>query len=123
MCVFVLHFYDASLDGNLIVFLFCLFVCVVVCVQKERSPAYTDRVLWRSFPGHTATPLAMGSAPTIITSDHKPVWSSFRLTPFRFVNGSDANRGPCTLTITQLKARGLPPADIKSKSADPYIKV
>jgi hypothetical protein len=65
----------------------------------------------------------MGCAPSIITSDHKPVWSGFRLSPFLFVNGTDALRGACTITITQLKARGLPPADMKTKSADPYIKV
>ncbi|GAB0092546.1 Inositol polyphosphate 5-phosphatase E [Sergentomyia squamirostris] len=60
--------------------------------SKQRAPAYTDRILYkyRSTPlglrrGSALIPmqspvecLAYDSVPTIVTSDHKPVWALFR---------------------------------------------
>ena len=41
----------------------------------QRVPSFTDRVLWRSAPGAAAClELAhFNSAPSLVTSDHKPV--------------------------------------------------
>lgn len=41
--------------------------------NTQRSPAYCDRVLWRSLPGLTAKQEALWAAPEVDSSDHKPV--------------------------------------------------
>lgn len=47
----------------------------------QRVPSLTDRVLWRSAPGAAAClELAhFNSAPSLVTSDHKPVCARFAL--------------------------------------------
>jgi len=89
--------------------------------NEERSPAYCDRILWKSFPGRVASQLTFGSAPPIVTSDHKPVFGSFRVTPFVLPGGCDSERGPAVLHISKLKAKNLPAAD-RGKTSDPYVK-
>ncbi|CAH1115965.1 unnamed protein product [Phaedon cochleariae] len=55
--------------------------------SKQRTPAYTDRILYkqrnaRRLSGHLENPplqcLVYDSAPSITTSDHKPVWGVFK---------------------------------------------
>nr|XP_022916471.1 72 kDa inositol polyphosphate 5-phosphatase isoform X2 [Onthophagus taurus] len=55
--------------------------------SKQRTPAYTDRILYkhrhsRRLSGQPETPpiecLVYDSVPSIVTSDHKPVWGVFR---------------------------------------------
>lgn len=55
--------------------------------SKQRAPAYTDRILYkqkqtRRLSGQLETPplqcLIYDSAPSITTSDHKPVWGVFK---------------------------------------------
>jgi len=41
--------------------------------NTQRSPAYCDRILWRSLPGATASQEALWAAPECDSSDHKPV--------------------------------------------------
>ena len=41
--------------------------------NTQRSPAYCDRVLWRSLPGMGAKQEALWCAPEVDSSDHKPV--------------------------------------------------
>ena len=53
--------------------------------DKERSPAWCDRVLWRTMAGFDGIPVfemkqtGLGCALDITTSDHKPVWATFDL--------------------------------------------
>lgn len=46
---------------------------------RQRSPAYCDRVLWRSMPGHSASQIGLWCASSVGTSDHKPVGSAIAL--------------------------------------------
>lgn len=48
----------------------------------KRMPSYTDRILYKSLPGHTKSleELSFESIEAVLTSDHKPVRGVFRLT-------------------------------------------
>ena len=49
---------------------------------KQRVPSFTDRVLHRSAPGAKAC-LSLdtfAATPSLVTSDHKPVFARFKLT-------------------------------------------
>ena len=45
--------------------------------SKQRTPAYTDRILFKSKGGNLSC-VTYSSVPTICTSDHKPVWGVYR---------------------------------------------
>lgn len=48
--------------------------------KRERSPAWCDRILWRScIPSKEATVLDYYSVPEISSSDHKPVGALFEV--------------------------------------------
>jgi phosphatidylinositol-bisphosphatase len=49
--------------------------------SKKRVPSYCDRVLWRSLKGSLGTVewLDGGYVDDIVSSDHRPVWHSFRV--------------------------------------------
>ncbi|CAN0150235.1 unnamed protein product, partial [Scytosiphon promiscuus] len=53
--------------------------------SAKRIPSYTDRILWKSLPGHASNLelLQFVSFPEITSSDHKPIHAAFsvRLTP------------------------------------------
>lgn len=51
----------------------------------QRSPAYCDRILWRSLPGLSVHQTALWCAPEVASSDHKPVACGLDLqrAPFR----------------------------------------
>ncbi|CAN0473260.1 unnamed protein product, partial [Ascophyllum nodosum] len=102
--------------------------------HPKRVPSFTDRILWKSLPGH-APNLELqnfASFPEITSSDHKPVHATFtvKLTP-EFVapspEGSKRNRRrtrtpavlevprmeqppPVRLVFEDLEATGLPEA-------------
>jgi len=88
--------------------------------DNERSPAWCDRVLWRSVPGWNVNQRKLGCATHIMTSDHKPVFAGFDIETYRMTCGVDDMLGECTVTFKELKALGLPKADIDG-SADPYL--
>jgi len=88
--------------------------------DEKRSPAWCDRVLWRSIPGLWVEQKEYGSAPTILSSDHKPVFSSFQSFAFELPVGRDDSLGPCQITIHKLRAFNLPPLNEKNLF-DPYI--
>src|SRR5688572_10067344 len=77
--------------------------------QHERSPAYTDRVLWRSLPGNALSlscaisstlvrsragfenglrHTGLGSGELVLTSDHKPVYATFEVDLISFPTGT-----------------------------------
>jgi len=72
--------------------------------DEERSPAWCDRILWKSLPPHTVRQVALGCSSAITTSDHKPVWSSFQVDTFRLACGVDDMLGPCTLRIKEVSS-------------------
>jgi len=86
----------------------------------KRSPAWCDRVLWRSFPGYDIDQKSLGCAPLILTSDHKPVFSSFTVNPFIVPSARNEALGELDITIKALKGQNLPKADMGGTS-DPYI--
>lgn len=45
--------------------------------DKQRVPAYTDRILWKTNPGVTA--LAYDSIKSFLGSDHRPIFAQFEL--------------------------------------------
>lgn len=49
--------------------------------KEQRIPSYTDRILWRSMPHLQGAirQISLASAPSVSTSDHKPVISTFEL--------------------------------------------
>lgn len=47
--------------------------------NTQRSPAYCDRILWRSLPGLSAKQTGLWCAPEVETSDHKPVACTLEL--------------------------------------------
>jgi len=55
--------------------------CQALRYKGNRIPAWTDRVLWRSYPSlekHVALS-SHASHPTVLTSDHTPVSATFEL--------------------------------------------
>eukprot|EP00456_Euglypha_rotunda_P028891 TRINITY_DN22745_c0_g1_i4.p1 TRINITY_DN22745_c0_g1~~TRINITY_DN22745_c0_g1_i4.p1 ORF type:complete len:292 (-),score=43.92 TRINITY_DN22745_c0_g1_i4:9-884(-) len=88
---------------------------------EERSPAWCDRILWRSFEGYVADQTSYNSCEQITTSDHKPVFSVFNLPFFRLPDATDFTLGPCSLQITKLKAYDLPVGDVGGTS-DPFVE-
>jgi len=89
---------------------------------NKRSPAWCDRVLWRSLPGHDLKQQAFNSTESVTTSDHKPVFSIFTVPLIPRATAWDNSIGRCSLHLTDLKATGLPAADVNGL-ADPYIKI
>jgi len=87
---------------------------------EERSPAWCDRVLWRTLPGFNVTQDKLNSAPLITTSDHKPVFSTFTTTLFQLPLGRDDGLGECLIFIRKLKGTNLPAGDV-SKTSDPFV--
>lgn len=92
--------------------------------DEERSPAWCDRVLWKSMDGlndqFKPQQISLASAPNIITSDHKPVLSTFELPLPEFPPGVSDTLGECSIHITNLSGSGLPAADLNNE-ADPYL--
>jgi hypothetical protein len=72
---------------------------VVPEYDPERSPAWCDRVLWKSMPGYELKQIAYNSAESVTTSDHKPVYAIFELTPYVLPSAIDDSTGPCTILI------------------------
>jgi Endonuclease/Exonuclease/phosphatase family 2/C2 domain len=85
----------------------------------KRSPAWCDRVLWWSMPDHKIELKEYDGVPSILSSDHKPVYAVFDVPTRTKVLGFDYARGECTITITNLKGNNIPIGDVKS--SDPYV--
>ncbi|KAL4219720.1 Phosphatidylinositol 3 [Mactra antiquata] len=47
--------------------------------ERINAPSWCDRVLWKSYPGVFIENVAYGSSEAILSSDHRPVFSSFNV--------------------------------------------
>eukprot|EP00027_Filamoeba_sp_ATCC50430_P011623 CAMPEP_0168544018 /NCGR_PEP_ID=MMETSP0413-20121227/2200_1 /TAXON_ID=136452 /ORGANISM="Filamoeba nolandi, Strain NC-AS-23-1" /LENGTH=589 /DNA_ID=CAMNT_0008574019 /DNA_START=61 /DNA_END=1828 /DNA_ORIENTATION=+ len=73
--------------------------------EKERIPAWCDRILYRTLPGLSLTPLDYNCCNEITTSDHSPVYATFRvdtkMAPLPLPSV------PCKIILTQLRLLNL----------------
>lgn len=92
--------------------------------DTKRVPAWCDRVLWSSFPGCPVDQLSYTSAPSVSSSDHKPVAATFTLTayalPSNIVDNLDEDDKRWHIRFTVLRARNLRASDMCGNS-DPYV--
>lgn len=87
----------------------------------QRTPSYTDRILYKSSPnlGRYLTPLTYEPCVDFITSDHKPIRGAFSLVPNDMIE-SKTVVGRFCLTFSDLECSDLIAADL-DVSSDPYI--
>mgnify|MGYP000104587565 CR=1 FL=1 len=89
--------------------------------KEQRTPSYTDRILFKSFEGleeHLET-LAYEPCEDFITSDHKPVRGAFSISPNALI-GAPMTDIDINLVFCDLQCSGLPAADSNGYS-DPYL--
>lgn len=81
-----------------------------------RSPAWTDRILWRSLPGmeQTLKPSSYAYCPAILTSDHKPVSATFDLESLILPPAFDNRVGKCRVKFHLVKASDLLSLDARA---------
>jgi hypothetical protein len=92
-----------------------------VVYKTQRTPSYTDRVLWHSSDGlkGSITPWAYESCPAFVTSDHKPVRFACSLVPNVVLPTRTMEK--MHLVFTNLKGFDLPVMDVDG-SSDPYVQ-
>jgi hypothetical protein len=74
--------------------------------KPVRIPAWCDRVIWRSAPGLKPIHESYGCCDEITTSDHHPVFATFRI-PVRFPNRPHERIAGCRIVIRNLKISQL----------------
>jgi len=113
--------------------------------KDQRTPSYTDRILWKTAKGFedNIETVAYHPCPRFITSDHKPIRGAFNLKPAmvyvnprRSFKASSKNssamsrrdvfrrgkfgKSSVTIRLSDMKAQDLPAMDPNGK-ADPYV--
>jgi len=95
--------------------------------QPKRSPAWCDRIMWRSAPSFEKDVKCnkYTSAPKICSSDHKPVYAEYSVltwkrAPAYVDDGVSRTRPNAILEFKNVQAKGLRTSDIGSAS-DPYL--
>lgn len=58
--------------------------------DQKRMPGWCDRVLWKTLQGCHSYLISYFSAPSILTSDHKPVGATFKLTSYALPSSTTA---------------------------------
>jgi len=91
--------------------------------KKQRTPSYTDRILYKSMESlkRNMRPLAYEPCPGFITSDHKPIRGAFSISPNESF-GPLTLENEVTLTFKNFACMDLPPAD-SNGFADPYVMI
>lgn len=106
--------------------------------KSERTPSYTDRILWRSTSGleGMVKPFLYEPCPNYTTSDHKPIRGAFELetnsvphnrggSSMRYIGRSITNL--CTgfnnvkIVISNLQCKNLEGMDLINRSCNPFI--
>jgi Ca2+-dependent lipid-binding protein len=91
--------------------------------KKQRTPSYCDRILWKSMPSCAKDVVQeeYGSCEDLGTSDHKPVYASFTITPREKVAINHKLRDGPIVKFSNMKATNVMAADVNGLS-DPYIR-
>ncbi|GBG67088.1 hypothetical protein CBR_g78869 [Chara braunii] len=86
--------------------------------MEKRLPAWCDRILWRSLSGCKANLAQLYSAPSVKTSDHKPVAAKFHLNVSALPTDDevDGSKPQYKLRLLSLSARGLKKGDVMGLS-------
>lgn len=89
--------------------------------KKQRTPSYTDRILFKSADGlqNSLKPLAYEPCVDFFTSDHKPVRGAFSIVSNSKL-GSAVKNGDLRLVFQEMECSDLPVGDADGKS-DPYL--
>ena len=74
---------------------------------SQRSPAWCDRILWRSVAGFDLQQLSLSAVTSIGTSDHKPVVSMLEMSVPAIPPPLDRTLGDAVLRIHDLRCRDL----------------
>merc|ERR1712038_1182012 len=97
----------------------------VIQYKPKRSPAWCDRVLFKScWPKENIETLSYESAEDISTSDHKPVFATYCIKTWLLPPAYDDSKGFCFLEFEALDCQGLGGIyeDDSNASLNPYIK-
>lgn len=91
--------------------------------ERSRVPSWTDRILWRAWPGYAVTLTMYRAVASINTSDHKPIFATYHVVvpdaqPQKYVQ--DIHDGEVLIVISNLRGSNLKALDT-SGSSDPYI--
>nr|PNR63021.1 hypothetical protein PHYPA_001446 [Physcomitrium patens] len=94
--------------------------------DQKRLPAWCDRVLWKTLQGCHSYLISYFSAPNILTSDHKPVGATYKLTSYALPSSTlisddtDEDDKRWHIRFTSLRAKKLRASDINGFS-DPFV--
>ncbi|XP_052218774.1 phosphatidylinositol 3,4,5-trisphosphate 5-phosphatase 2A-like isoform X2 [Dreissena polymorpha] len=75
---------------------------------RINAPSYCDRVLWKSYPGTFVENVAYGCSDAILSSDHRPVFSSFNVgisSEFIQTRQSLSEMAPVTIVFNTVEAQ------------------
>eukprot|EP00934_Nitzschia_sp_Nitz4_P008874 Nitzschia sp. Nitz4//scaffold230_size58257//40074//43916//NITZ4_006487-RA/size58257-processed-gene-0.68-mRNA-1//-1//CDS//3329543268//8864//frame0 len=94
---------------------------VLLEYRDQRTPSYTDRILFRSAEGLATNlkPLAYESCLEFVSSDHKPIRGAFSLTPNDEMDSFKID-GELQMVFRKMRCSDLPAGDADGKS-DPYL--
>lgn len=92
-----------------------------VLYTLQRTPSYTDRILYKSAPGLNSNvqPIAYEPCVDFYTSDHKPIRGAFTIIPNEKL-GATRVIGEYRLVFEKMMCTNLPAGDMDGLS-DPYI--
>lgn len=91
--------------------------------KRQRTPSYTDRILYKSLPSLEPQLKALAYEPChgFTTSDHKPLRGAFSIVPNASFNSLSV-QNETTLVFRNFSCVDLPPAD-SNGLADPYVMI
>jgi len=94
--------------------------------KTQRTPSYTDRILWKCADGlrDNLTPLAYEPCGEFMTSDHKPIRGAFSIVPNKVSSKQrmvpKISRKFFNLTFKDMQCKNLTALDIDG-SSDPFL--
>ncbi|KAL0482690.1 hypothetical protein AKO1_014382 [Acrasis kona] len=76
-------------------------------LKKKRNPSYTDRILYKSYPGHPISCLQYDSNPDIRLSDHRPLFGVYKINTVRpFASIFAKSDGDCNIVFDEISVSG-----------------
>eukprot|EP00475_Leptophrys_vorax_P009369 TRINITY_DN1621_c0_g2_i3.p1 TRINITY_DN1621_c0_g2~~TRINITY_DN1621_c0_g2_i3.p1 ORF type:complete len:599 (-),score=160.15 TRINITY_DN1621_c0_g2_i3:51-1703(-) len=92
--------------------------------KNQRTPAYCDRILWKSVAGSKIDLHNFKNAKKVLSSDHKPVWADFTVRAFYYTIAHDFDYDSCVCIFSDFKVLPLDPAEReKSKLQKPILQI